>query len=92
MNLSELQELHKKHVITPWLPQGGFIAPVIVRGEGSYLIDEKGTKYLDLGSGRVAVNLGHGHPKVVQAIQEQAATLCYVSPGFFNDKRAQLGA
>jgi taurine---2-oxoglutarate transaminase len=92
MNLSELQELHRKHVITPWLPQGGHIAPVIVRGEGSYLIDEKGTKYLDLGSGRVAVNLGHGHPKVVQAIQEQAATLCYASPGFFNDKRAQLGA
>ena len=50
-----------------------------VRGEGAYLFGERGEKYLDFASG-IAVNaLGHGHPKLVQAIAEQAATLMHVS-------------
>ena len=81
---------HQRHVLTPWIPQGGYAAPVIVRGEGRYIFDEEGNKYLDLGSGMVATNLGHGHPKVVEAIQQQAATLGYAPPALFNDKRALL--
>lgn len=92
MTSAELQAKHAKHVLTPWLAQGGVAAPVIVRGEGSYIFDADGKKYLDLGSGLIAVNLGHGHPKVVAAIQEQAKTLCYAAPSLFNDKRAELGA
>jgi taurine---2-oxoglutarate transaminase len=88
--MSTLAEQHQKHVLTPWTAQGGYIAPVIVRAEGRYLFDEGGNKYLDLGSGLVAVNLGHAHPKVVKAIQEQAATLDYIAPSLFNDKRAEL--
>jgi acetylornithine/N-succinyldiaminopimelate aminotransferase len=50
-----------------------------VRGEGCYLIGEQGERYLDFASG-IAVNLlGHGHPHLVQAIAEQAATLMHVS-------------
>ena len=50
-----------------------------VRGEGCYLIDENGKRYLDFASG-IAVNLlGHGHPHLVGAIQKQAATLMHVS-------------
>ena len=50
-----------------------------VRGEGCYLIGERGERYLDFASG-IAVNiLGHGHPTLVKAIQEQAATLMHVS-------------
>jgi len=85
-----IQAKHAKHVLTPWAAQGGLVAPVMVRGEGSYLFDADGKKYLDLGSGLIAVNLGHGHPKVVKAIQEQAATLGYAAPSFFHDKRAEL--
>jgi taurine--2-oxoglutarate transaminase len=92
MSTSELQQKHQKHVLTPWLAQGGLVAPVIVRGEGRYLFDSDGKKYLDLGSGLIAVNLGHSHPKVVKAIQDQAATLQYAAPGLFNDKRAELAA
>jgi taurine--2-oxoglutarate transaminase len=88
---AELQAKHAKYVLSPWLPQGGLVAPVIVRGEGSYLFDADGKKLLDFGSGLIAVNLGHGHPKVVAAIQEQAKTLCYAAPSLFNDKRAELG-
>ncbi|MET0365116.1 MAG: aspartate aminotransferase family protein [Sphingobium sp.] len=50
-----------------------------VRGEGCYLIGERGERYLDFASG-IAVNaLGHGHPALVKAISEQAATLMHVS-------------
>ena len=89
---AEIQAKHAKYVLTPWLAQGGLAAPVIVRGEGRHLYDADGGKYLDLGSGLIAVNLGHGHPKVVKAIQEQAAALCYAAPGLFNEQRAELAA
>jgi acetylornithine/N-succinyldiaminopimelate aminotransferase len=50
-----------------------------VRGEGAYLFGERGERYLDFASG-IAVNaLGHGHPHLVKAIAEQAATLMHVS-------------
>ncbi len=50
-----------------------------VRGEGCYLIAEDGTRYLDMAAG-IAVNaLGHSHPKLIEAIQRQAATLMHVS-------------
>ncbi|PXA97873.1 acetylornithine transaminase [Nostoc sp. 3335mG] len=50
-----------------------------VRGEGCYLYGEDGTEYLDFAAG-IAVNaLGHGHPHLTRAIQEQAATLIHVS-------------
>ena len=50
-----------------------------VRGEGCYLIGERGERYLDFASG-IAVNLlGHGHPRLVKAIADQAATLMHVS-------------
>ncbi|MEP9400638.1 aspartate aminotransferase family protein [Sphingomonas sp. VNH70] len=50
-----------------------------VRGEGCYLYGEDGTQYLDFAAG-IAVNaLGHGHPHLTKAIQQQAATLMHVS-------------
>ena len=50
-----------------------------VRGEGCYLYGEQGEQYLDFAAG-IAVNaLGHGHPKLVEAIAKQAATLMHVS-------------
>jgi taurine---2-oxoglutarate transaminase len=92
MNTAEIQQKHAKHVLTPWVAQGGLTAPVIVRAEGRYIEDSDGKRYLDLASGLIAVNLGHGHPRVVRAIQEQAATLTYAAPSLFHDKRAELAA
>jgi taurine---2-oxoglutarate transaminase len=90
MSTESLAQTHAKHVLTPWIAQGGFTAPVITRAEGRYLYDADGKSYFDLASGLIAVNLGHGHPKVVKAIQDQAATLCYAAPSMFNDARAEL--
>ncbi len=65
--------------ITPLMPVYPRCEVRPVRGEGAYLFDESGRKYLDFASG-IAVNiLGHGHPHLVEAIQRQAATLMHVS-------------
>jgi len=86
----DLKTLHRRHVLTPWSAQRELDPPLLVRGEGSWLYDADGRRYLDLSSGLVAVNLGHGHPRPVRAIAEQAATLAYAAPSFFHDKRALL--
>ncbi|MDP9085697.1 MAG: aspartate aminotransferase family protein [Pseudomonadota bacterium] len=65
--------------ITPLMPVYPRSPVRPVRGEGAYLWGEGGEKYLDFASG-IAVNLlGHGHPHVTKAIQNQAATLMHVS-------------
>jgi predicted acetylornithine/succinylornithine family transaminase len=50
-----------------------------VRGDGTVLVDEAGTEYLDFITGLAVVSLGHAHPAVTQAIATQAATLSHVS-------------
>ena len=50
-----------------------------VRGEGSYLYDDAGKRYLDALTGIAVCGLGHAHPKVAQAIAEQASTLLHTS-------------
>lgn len=50
-----------------------------VRGEGVYLYDESGKRYLDFGSGIAVTSVGHSHPKWVKAVQKQAATLTHCS-------------
>ena len=65
--------------ITPLMPVYPRCGVRPVRGEGAYLIGEDGQRYLDFASG-IAVNaLGHGHPRLVEAIATQAATLMHVS-------------
>lgn len=65
--------------ITPLMPVYPRCEVRPVRGEGVYLIGEKGERYLDFASG-IAVNLlGHSHPHLIGAIQRQAETLMHVS-------------
>ena len=65
--------------ITPLMPVYPRCDVRPVRGEGCYLIGERGERYLDFASG-IAVNLlGHGHPRLVKAIADQAAMLMHTS-------------
>jgi len=59
---------------------------VLSRGEGVYVWDVEGKRYYDFLSAYSAVNQGHGHPKIVRALQEQAARLALTSRAFYNDK------
>ena len=59
---------------------------VLSKGEGVYVWDVEGNKYYDFLSAYSAVNQGHCHPKIVNAMIEQAKTLTLTSRAFYNDK------
>ena len=63
---------------------------VIVRGQGTRVWDEDGKEYLDFTAGWAVNNLGHSHPAIVAAIQEQAATLLQTSNQFYTVPQLQL--
>ena len=77
--MSTISEAAGRHLwmhFTPLRPQQGG-APVIVRGEGCYVWDEDGNRYLDGLSGLFTVQVGHGRAELADAAREQAATLAY---------------
>ncbi|MER6301488.1 aspartate aminotransferase family protein [Kitasatospora sp. NPDC001539] len=79
----------RAHVFHSWSAQA-LIDPLAVAGaEGSYFWDHDGNRYLDFSSQLVNTNIGHQHPKVVAAIQEQAAKLCTIAPGFAVEPRSE---
>ena len=61
----------------------------VAGAEGSYLWDYDGNRYLDFSSQLVNVNIGHQHPKVVEAIREQAGRLSTIAPQHANDVRSE---
>jgi acetylornithine/LysW-gamma-L-lysine aminotransferase len=63
---------------------------VAVRGQGVYLYDENDREYLDFAAGIAVASLGHCHPRLVEAIQQQAATLITCPNIMYNDRRSQL--
>ena len=86
MSLSELQRLEAAHVIGTYAR-----LPVeIVRGEGPWVWDDGGTRYLDLLCGISVTNLGHCHPAVVEAIRDQAGRLMHVSNLFYTEPAMRL--
>ena len=82
-------ELDRKHVFHSWSAQEQIKPMTIVRAKGSYVWDGEGSKLLDFSSQLVNTNIGHQHPKVVAAIQEQAGKLCTVAPQHVNDARSE---
>ena len=62
----------------------------IVRGEGARLFDDQGREFLDCTAGIGVANVGHCHPKVVEAIQRQSETLITCANVFYNDQRSKL--
>ncbi|UUU23920.1 aspartate aminotransferase family protein [Streptomyces sp. DSM 40750] len=79
----------RAHVFHSWSAQE-LIDPLAVAGaEGSYFWDYDGKRYLDFSSGLVYTNIGYQHPKVVAAIQEQAATLTTFAPAFAIEARSE---
>lgn len=79
----------RAHVFHSWSAQE-LIDPLAVAGaEGSYFWDYDGNRYLDFTSGLVFTNIGYQHPKVVAAIQEQAATMTTFAPAFAVEARSE---
>jgi taurine--2-oxoglutarate transaminase len=81
--------LDRAHVFHSWSAQGALDPLVIAGGLGSHVWDHAGRRYLDFSSQLVNVNIGHQHPAVVAAIQEQAALLTTISPPTANLARGE---
>lgn len=79
----------RSHVFHSWSAQGSLKPIVITGGEGSWFWDETGKRYLDFSSQLVNLNIGHQHPKLVAAIQDQAARLCTIAPFHANEARSE---
>jgi taurine---2-oxoglutarate transaminase len=79
----------KAHVFHSWSAQALIDPLPIASAQGSYFTDYSGKRYLDFSSQLVNVNIGYQHPKLVAAIQEQAAKLCTIAPTFANDARSE---
>ncbi|MDN5764659.1 MAG: aspartate aminotransferase family protein [Humibacillus sp.] len=89
MSEQEVRRLDRSHVFHSWSAQGAIDPLPIARAEGSYFWDYAGKRYLDFSSQLINVNIGHQHPKVIAAIQEQAARLITAAPTFANDARSE---
>ena len=81
LSSQESMELENKYGAHNYHP----LPVVLAKGEGVYLWDCEGKKYFDFLSAYSAVNQGHCHPKIVNALTEQASTLTLTSRAFFND-------
>jgi taurine---2-oxoglutarate transaminase len=91
MNMSDIKRLDREHVIHSWSVQAAVDPLVITKTQGVYMWDENGKRYLDMFSQQVNHNIGHQHPKVVEAIKRQAEKVCFVAPGFAYESRSFLG-
>ncbi len=86
MNTAEIKQMATKYIINTY----GERQIALVRGEGCYVWDADGKKYLDFLGGLAVNGLGHCHPKVVEAIREQAGTLLHVSNLYYIEPQAKL--
>ena len=86
-----VRDMHADHYLQSWSKQGAR-PRVITGGQGSWFWDSDGKRYLDFQSQLVNANLGHQHPKIVQAIKDQADRLCYIGPAMGCDVRSELAA
>jgi taurine--2-oxoglutarate transaminase len=85
----EVLKLDRDHVFHSWSAQGT-LNPMLIQGaEGSYVWDYDGKRYLDFSSQLVNTNVGHQHPKVIKAIQDQAGKLTTIAPQHANDMRGE---
>jgi len=89
MDADRALSLDREHVFHPWSAQAHVNPMVVTRAEGSYVWDGQGRRLLDFTSQLVYTNLGHQHPRVVQAIQRQAATLCTAAPSHATAARSE---
>ena len=85
---ASIRELFAKNVV----PSYGRFELVLSHGDGSYVFDVAGKRYLDLGSGIAVCCLGHAHPAITEALGEQSRKLIHVSNLYFTEPQGRLAA
>jgi taurine--2-oxoglutarate transaminase len=81
----------KRFVLYSWSVQDAISPIAVAGGEGRHFWDYDGKRYLDFSSQMVNLALGHAHPRIVEAITEQAKRLCTIGPPMASESRSRLG-
>src|SRR6476659_1748971 len=88
---AEIIENNQDYTLFSWSKQKGTNPIAVKYGEGVYLYDYDGKKYIDFSSGLINVNIGHGNQRVTAAVMEQMQQVSYVTPSCVTKVRGELG-
>src|SRR5258708_3639868 len=88
----EIVSLTRKHTLFEWSAQSKVDPIPVARAKAIYFYRPEGKRFIDFNSQLRSVNIGHGDQRVINAIKEQAETLCYANPFMATEPRARLGA
>jgi taurine--2-oxoglutarate transaminase len=92
MSGEQMVALSKKHTLFEWSAQSKIDPLPVAKAKGIYFWTPEGKRFIDLNSQLMSVNIGHGDPRVIEAIHQQACTLAYANPFMATEPRARLGA
>ena len=92
MTGEEMVVLVKKHTLFEWSAQSKVDPLPVAKAKGIYFWTPEGKRFIDFNSQLMSVNIGHGDPRVIEAIHQQASTLAYANPFMATEPRARLGA
>jgi taurine---2-oxoglutarate transaminase len=92
MTGDEMIALTKKHTLYEWSAQSKVDPIPVAKAKGIYFWTPEGKRFIDFNSQLMSVNIGHGDPRVIEAIHQQASTLAYANPFMATEPRARLGA
>lgn len=90
MKSAEMVELCTKHTLYTWAATGSVNPLPVERAEGIYLYTPDGERVIDFNSQLMSVNIGHSHPKMVEAMKAAAEGLIFTWPGSATEPRAKL--
>jgi taurine--2-oxoglutarate transaminase len=88
----EIVDLCRRHSLYEWSAQAAVDPIPMARAKGIYFWTPEGKRFIDFNSQLMCVNIGHGHERVIKAIQDQAATLAYANPFMATEVRGRLAA
>lgn len=91
MTGQEMVALSKKHSLYEWSAQAHVDPIPMAKSKGIHFWTPEGKRYIDFNSQLMCVNIGHGDPRVIKAIQDQAANLAYANPFMATEVRGRLG-
>jgi taurine--2-oxoglutarate transaminase len=90
MTGQQIKEQDLQYNLHSWSKQSNLNPIPVAKSEGIYFWDYEGKRYTDMSSQLVNLNLGHGNPAIIKAIQEQAEKLCFIAPSYAAEPRSVL--
>jgi taurine---2-oxoglutarate transaminase len=88
---AEIVQKNKGYTLASWTAQNAWNPITMDHAEGVYFWDNEGKRYIDWASQLINVNVGHGHPHVIKAIQDHVAKISYANPSIATEARGRLG-